>query len=68
MQPKTMSDLITFLGLLVDLTLNLWVQEVVVAVDDEVRLLHRVARQEVGADALFGRELLQVVQIVDSGR
>ena len=39
-----------------------------VAVHDEVRLLHGVARQEVGADALLGRELLQVVQVVNSGR
>ena len=33
-----------------------------------MRLLHGVARQEVGADALLSRELLQVVQVVDSGR
>ena len=38
-----------------------------VAVHDEVRLLHRVARKKVRADALLGRELLQVVQVVDSG-
>ena len=39
-----------------------------VAVHDEVRLLHGVARKEVGANALLGRELLQVVQVVNSGR
>ena len=38
-----------------------------VAVHDEVRLLHGVARQEVGADAFLGSELLQVVQVVDTG-
>ena len=37
-----------------------------VAVHDEVRLLHGVARKKVRADALLGRELLQVVQVVDS--
>ena len=39
-----------------------------VAVHDEVSLLHGVARKEVGANALLCRELLQVVQVVDSGR
>ena len=39
-----------------------------VAVHDEVSLLHGVARKEVGANALLGRELLQVVQVVNSGR
>ena len=38
-----------------------------VAVHDEVRLLHGVARKEVGANALLCRELLQVVQVIDTG-
>ena len=39
-----------------------------VAVDDEVCLLHGVAGEEVGADALPRREPFQVVQVVHTGR
>ena len=46
----------------------LWVQEVVVAVDDEVGLLHGVAGEEVGAHALLRSEPLQVVKVVHTGR
>ena len=38
-----------------------------VAVHDEVRLLHGVPREEIRANALLSRELLQVVKVVDTG-
>ena len=39
-----------------------------VAVDDEVGLLHGVAGEEVGAHALPSSEPLQVVKVVHTGR